>query len=177
MTATVKESKECPAVDKWNCKYCKIVDDCALPNADGMSNNTRKRLEAECAHAEQPAANCIESTPAAEWRLNGEPDPHGSSYDCERAKLCMGKLTDDELANGAYMNYDVRPPIQSIIDGKAFSPIAWMTAVKERIRWLSRRLVEAEEREKKLEVILNDCLKDWSDDAIHEALKLLKEKK
>ena len=83
------------------------------------------------------------STPAAHWRNAGELDPHGTSYDCERASLCMGNLTDDELANAAYLNYDVRPAPQDIIAGKAHSPIAYMTAVKERIRWLSRRLYEA----------------------------------
>lgn len=25
------------------------------------------------------------STPSAQWRANGEPDPHGNAYDCERA--------------------------------------------------------------------------------------------
>jgi len=59
----------------------------------------------------------------------------------------MGHLTDDELANGAFMNYDrkITEPgaIEQIIAGTRHSPIAWMTAVKDRIRWLSRRLVEA----------------------------------
>jgi hypothetical protein len=55
----------------------------------------------------------------------------------------MGHLTDDELANGAFMHYDVYPPIQSIIVGKAHMPNAWMTAVKDRIRWLSRALEKA----------------------------------
>jgi len=52
----------------------------------------------------------------------------------------MGELTDDELANGVYMNYDVRPDPRDIIAGKALSPIAWVTAAKDRIRWLSRKL-------------------------------------
>lgn len=100
------------------------------------------RLEVEpVTVTEKPVA----STPAATWRVEGEADPHGSTYDCERAALCMGKLTDDELANGAYMNYDVRPPLQDIIAGTASSPIAWMTAVKDRIRWLSRKLVAADQ--------------------------------
>lgn len=227
-------SKECPVDDQWNCKYCKIVDDCALPNADGMSNNTRKKLEAEAAHAAQEppmsfgpflerkegvtykcnvcldygglleengrcypdgepvtqVCNCQlaesidepqpskPSTPAAAWRVSGEPDPHGSVYDCERAKLCMGKLTDDELANGAFMNYDVRPDVRDIIAGKAFSPIAWMTAVKERIRWLSRRLVESEQREKKVEVLLSCYLNNFDDKrSVQEALDLIRAKK
>lgn len=83
------------------------------------------------------------STPAATWRAAGEPDPHGDRYDCERAALCMGSLTDDELANGAFMNYDQPLNVPGILAGTHSSPIAWMTAVKDRIRWLSRALVQA----------------------------------
>lgn len=81
--------------------------------------------------------------PSARWRVNGETDPHAGQYDCERAALAMGNLTDDELANGAFMNYDVWPNPHDVIAGRAFSPIAWMTAVKDRIRWLSRSLEAA----------------------------------
>lgn len=80
---------------------------------------------------------------AANWREQGDPDPHGESYNCERAALSMGHLTDDELANEAYMNYDRNPDIATMMSGKAFRPIVWMTAVKDRIRWLSRALVSA----------------------------------
>lgn len=82
-------------------------------------------------------------TPAAQWRTNGEPDPHGTRYDCERAQLAMGTLSDDELANGVFLHGDGthgRPPLTEIIAGRAFSPIAWLTAAKDRIRWLSRAL-------------------------------------
>lgn len=91
-------------------------------------------------------AQLLASTPAATWRASGEPDPHGNRYDCERATLCMGDMTDDELANGVYLHGDGthgRPSPQDIIAGKAHSPIAWLTAAKDRIRWLSRRLVDA----------------------------------
>ncbi len=85
------------------------------------------------------------TTPAAVWRQKGEPDPHGKRYDCERAALCMGDLTDDELANGAFLNYDRRPSMEDLIARKpgVHMPIAWMTAVKDRIRWLSRKLEES----------------------------------
>ncbi|WP_349609114.1 hypothetical protein [Cupriavidus sp. DF5525] len=86
----------------------------------------------------------VARTPAATWRANGEPDPHGDYYDRERATLPMGKLTDDELANGAFMNYDHRPSLEDLLAGKRFMPIVWMTAVKDRIRWLSRALVKAQ---------------------------------
>lgn len=68
------------------------------------------------------------STPSARWRANGEADPHGNQYDCERAKLAHGDMTDDEIANALFLkNYD----------------IGIITAAKERIRWLSRALEKA----------------------------------
>lgn len=95
------------------------------------------------------------TTPAASWRTKGEPDPHGDRYDCERAQLCMGHLSDDELANGAFMNYDQPLNIAGILAKTHTSPIGWMTGVKDRIRWLSRALIrattplpEAEQRER-----------------------------
>lgn len=66
----------------------------------------------------------MNSTPAAKWRENGEDDPHGNHYDCGRAKLCGGHLTDDEIANEVYLN----PTLTNL------------TIAKERIRWLSREL-------------------------------------
>jgi hypothetical protein len=66
-------------------------------------------------------------TPAADWRAQGQEDPHGTRYDCERAALCMGYLTDDDLANRVYLAPN----------------IANLTAVKDRMRWLSRSLIEA----------------------------------
>ena len=81
------------------------------------------------------------ATPAAKWRVNGEPDPFGIQYDKERAKLPKGDLTDDELANGMFC-CDHRVDLESIV---------WLTAGKERIRWLSRALVKAQERIAELE--------------------------
>jgi len=79
-------------------------------------------------------------TPSSHWSADGKPDPHGKTYDCERAGLHMGNLTDDELANGAFLNYDQPLNVAGILAGTCHSPIAWMTAVKDRIRWLSRSL-------------------------------------
>ena len=67
------------------------------------------------------------ATPAAKWLADGQPDPHGNKYDCERAKLPKGALTDDELANALFM-----------ADRTDLDLIVWQTAAKERIRWLSR---------------------------------------
>ncbi len=69
------------------------------------------------------------TTPAAQWRENGEADPHGHTdyYKGERASLAKGNLTDDQLANEVFLH----------------PGIANLTAAKERIRWLSRALESA----------------------------------
>jgi len=85
-----------------------------------------------------------DATPAARWRDKGEPDPHAGRYDVERAALPMGKLSDDELANGVFMHYNAPLNLQGIMAGTHSSPIAWVTAAKDRIRWLSRKLEEAQ---------------------------------
>jgi hypothetical protein len=96
-----------------------------------------------------PGVSTVEedgTTPGATWREKGEADPHGTRYNCERAALTLGTLTDDELANGAFLAYDRQPSVDELLSGKGFTPIVWMTAVKDRIRWLSRKLAEAEVR-------------------------------
>lgn len=87
-----------------------------------------------------------DKTPSAGWRENGEPDPHGTRYECPRENLAMGGLTDDQLANGAFLNYDQPLNLQGILAGTHSSPISWMTAVKDRIRWLSRQLFASQQR-------------------------------
>ena len=72
------------------------------------------------------------STVAALWRANGQPDPHGSRCECERASLPKGDMSDDELANRMF-----------IADRNDLDLIVWQTAAKERIRWLSRALIAA----------------------------------
>jgi hypothetical protein len=70
-----------------------------------------------------------EPTPGARWREAGEPDPHDDRYDCTRDKLPGGRwFTDDELANAVYLD----------------PTIMLLTAAKERIRWLSRRVARLE---------------------------------
>lgn len=82
----------------------------------------------------------IMSTPASHWQVEGQADPHGKAYDIERASLPLGWLSDDELANGVFMNYNAPLDVQGILEKRCHSPIAWVTAAKDRIRWLSRRL-------------------------------------
>ncbi|MEJ8837794.1 hypothetical protein [Ramlibacter sp. AN1133] len=80
------------------------------------------------------------TTPAAQWRAAGEPDPHGDRYDCERAQLTMGELSDDELANEVFLHGNAGPDPMDLLTGKALPSIAYLTAGKDRIRWLSRAL-------------------------------------
>lgn len=84
-------------------------------------------------------------TQAAHWRENGEPDPHAKCTDQERSELPLGNLTDDELANAVFLHGDTVPPIAEVIAGTAKMPIVYLTAAKERLRWLSRKLVGAEQ--------------------------------
>lgn len=89
-------------------------------------------------------------TPAAEWRESSEKDPHAGKYDGERAQLCMGDMSDDVLANAVFMFGDGRyhqPRPEDIVAGKSSSSIAYLTAAKERIRWLSRTLVRMTSRQ------------------------------
>jgi len=75
-------------------------------------------------------------TPAARWREDGEPDPHDGRYDCKRSDLGLGHMTDDMIANAQYMG-----------EGE----IMMQTAVKDRIRWLSRQLENTNKTIKQLE--------------------------
>jgi hypothetical protein len=94
-------------------------------------DDARVALAASLPHLSPPVyadrAGVVDGTPAAKWREAGKPDPHGSRYNCERAALCGGKLTDDEIANVVFMDPN----------------IGNLTAAKDRIRWLSRSLEAA----------------------------------
>lgn len=70
----------------------------------------------------------VKSTPAANWRQEGKTDPHNTRYECQRVDLIMGQLTDDEIANAVFL-CDHRTSFDSIV---------YLTAAKDRIRWLSR---------------------------------------
>lgn len=85
----------------------------------------------------------VASTSAAEWRVKGEEDPHAGLLDVERAKLPMGDYTDDQLANAVFMYGNVEPTLDQLLSGTAKTPLVYLTAAKERIRWLSRQLDRA----------------------------------
>jgi hypothetical protein len=122
-----------------------MIADVAMSYANGGGADFRVAAKAAVAFVVAAEVK-IPGTPAATWREKGEPDPHGNLFDGERSTLMLGDLTDDELANGAFMNYDCRLSIQDMLNPKPgqHMPIVWMTAAKERIRWLSRALVRAQ---------------------------------
>ena len=98
------------------------------------------------------------ATPAAEWREAGEQDPHGNRYDCKREQLTLGQLSDDQLANAAFMGYDRPLDIKRLLsdDKSYFTPVMLMAGVKDRIRWLSRRTVALEQQRDELLRALRD---------------------
>lgn len=83
------------------------------------------------------------TTPSARWAADGQPDPHGDRYACERAALTLGNLTDDELANAVFLHGNEQPNMADMAAGKALAGIVYLTAAKDRIRWLSRALADA----------------------------------
>ena len=60
---------------------------------------------------------------------------YGDRYDVTRNDLPMGDVTDYALANNVYMYGNMKPTIEDMLNGHM--PIIYLTAAKERIRWLS----------------------------------------
>lgn len=83
------------------------------------------------------------STPSSNWLAEGTEDPvgHHKLIDQERGQLMLGKWTDDELANAIFLygNPSDYEKTKRLLSGE-ISDIAFLTAGKERIRWLSRHL-------------------------------------
>lgn len=88
-------------------------------------------------------------TPAARWREEGKEDDFAELTNMERAQLPLGDFTDDELANAMFLHADAAHTdrlMQDVIAGRARMPIVYITAAKERMRWLSRKLDAAERK-------------------------------
>lgn len=72
-------------------------------------------------------------------------DPFVDYLDMPRNRTALGNQSDDELANTVYMygnsQLDERT-LKAILAGLQPSAIIALTAAKERIRWLSRKLLE-----------------------------------
>lgn len=111
-----------------------------------------------------PSAMLDGDTAPAAWLVAGEEDPHKGHYDGTRLETtALGWLTDDELANGIFMHYDEPLNVAGIIAGTSFSPIAWMTAGKERIRWLSRALTKKTDALKAAEARIAELEKELAE--------------
>ena len=81
------------------------------------------------------------STPSSRWLVDGEADPHPELINEERGSLMLGNHTDEELANAIYLhgNPSDAEKHRRLLKGDIMD-IAYLTAGKERIRWLSRHL-------------------------------------
>lgn len=69
------------------------------------------------------------ATPFAKWREEGQPDPHGNHYEGDDARVACPDIPSDLLA-------DMLPRLI----GPSITSIGVLTAGKERLRWLSRKL-------------------------------------
>lgn len=91
--------------------------------------------------------NSPTSTPSSNWFAQGANDDFPELVNQDRASLCLGKFTDDEIASMVFMQGDISKEedmANAIAAIKAnvpyYSKIGVVTAGKERIRWLSRHL-------------------------------------
>lgn len=105
-----------------------------------VSGTMLRRTLSTAVSAALPLLQSQTGTPSSRWVADGQPDPHGDRYARERAVLALGHLTDDELANAVYLHGNEQPSMADLVAGKALSGIVYLTAAKERIRWLSRAL-------------------------------------
>lgn len=89
------------------------------------------------------------------WLAEGREDDFKDYLDRAREDLPCAELSDDQLANYAFMHYDRDSNTEGLLliaqhqgrGQEGFVPkIAFMTAVKERLRWLSRRVAVLEGR-------------------------------
>lgn len=85
-------------------------------------------LKKDAVVVEIKEAFTITRTPAAQWRVDGEPDPFDGRFDGDLSVCCMGDKDDLTIARELRDCW-----------GKMLS-IGALTAAKERIRWLSRRI-------------------------------------
>ena len=79
-------------------------------------------------HNYPKGAKMTESTPFAKWRENNEPDPHGEHY----------SKGDKQIAYGHYPSEVIATALVHNVSDMLF--ISWLTAGKEHLRWLSRKL-------------------------------------
>jgi hypothetical protein len=83
------------------------------------------------------------------WLANGESDPFPDYVKRAREDLCLADMSDDVLANYAFIHYyrNRDDELKAMLSGGTIpTRIAIMTGVKERLRWLSRRVAILEGR-------------------------------
>lgn len=88
----------------------------------------------------QPGAPASPSPAASPWAVDGKTDPRDGQYHGDRSHLCMGSLTDDEMANAVLLYGHPRPRIEDVVSVNSFMPNAYLRGAKDRIHWLSRAL-------------------------------------
>ncbi len=69
-----------------------------------------------------------DSTPFAKWRENNEPDPHNDYYHQNIERIACGHMPSQVIAMALTHG------------GQGHTLIFWLTAAKEHLRWLSRKL-------------------------------------
>lgn len=114
-----------------------------LAQLDNLSPEMIKLLLNAVLEAHAAAKEDI--TPPAKWLVLGKEDPHSTFYSSNmRNRLAMGDWTDDALANALFLSGDdTHSPHRTL--SRAMSGMAVLTAAKERMRWLSRRVHFLEE--------------------------------
>ena len=76
-----------------------------------------------------------------------EIDPFDDYLNKGRSSYTLGNMTDDALANDVFLHGNEPLYIEGIIAGTHFSSLTYLTAAKERIRWLSRQLLDMKFKE------------------------------
>ena len=103
-------------------------------------------------------------TPSSRWLVDGKEDPHPKLINEERGSLMLGNFTDEELANAIYMhgNPNDAEKQRRLLKGEIMD-LAYLTAAKERIRWLSRHLEVQLKANSKLADMVKYLLKEIDD--------------
>jgi hypothetical protein len=122
----------------------KYTEEDMLLTVDFARRNARGVLLAELGVTE---LNSPTSTPSSNWFAAGAEDDFPELVNQDRASLCLGKLTDDEMATLVFMQGDIdkqedmRRMLAAMESGQEYySKMAAVMGGKERIRWLSRHL-------------------------------------
>ena len=102
------------------------------------------------------------STHFANWIKDGSPDPHGDFYSGDKSSIAMGDIPSALIARAL-----------TISQGHDYSFITLLTAGKEHLRWLSRRLYALTENHEEINIQrANLSAGDLTDDQLANAFYL-----